>query len=58
MKLNPNTFSLFGSISKIKALPITGKTGFILRTIPALEAFHTENVYREKLQIIYANIRV
>lgn len=51
-------FSLLGSISKIKALPQIGKPGIFLRTIPAMETFHTENAFREKLQIVYANIRV
>ncbi|WP_181369440.1 hypothetical protein [Flavobacterium album] len=58
MKINKNMFSLIGSISKYMALANIGKVTFSLRNITAGEAFHSISNCQEKLQIIYANIRV
>jgi hypothetical protein len=58
MKINKNMFSLIGSISKYTALATISKVTFSLRNMPGGEVFHSIASCQEKLQIVYANIRV
>ena len=51
-------FSFFGSTSKFNALAAVGKVVKALRVLPQSEVFHSAAGGQEKLQIIYANIRV
>lgn len=51
-------FSLFGTISKLKAFAQANSTVFAVRRIADMFVFHSGITCREKLQIMYANIRV
>lgn len=58
MKLNKNKLAHSGTISKYRALADIAKAMSCLHVVPVLEAFFSSVSSREKLQIIYANIRV
>jgi hypothetical protein len=58
MKTNHSMFSLFGTISKFRAFASANWPVFYLRNIADMLVFYDENTCQEKLQIIYANIRV
>jgi hypothetical protein len=58
MKLNKIKFTHSGTISKYRALTDVAKAVSCLHIVPVMEAFFSSVSSREKLQIIYANIRV
>jgi hypothetical protein len=58
MKFNKNMFSLSGSISKYAALTYRAGSAYHLCITRVMESFFGSVSSREKLQIIYANIRV
>jgi hypothetical protein len=58
MKLNKNNFIHSGIISKYRALVDIAKAVCCVHVAPVMEAFYSSVSSREKLQIIYANIRV
>lgn len=58
MKTNYNMFSLFGNINKFRAFAAAGRSVFSIRKIADMSVIYNENTCQEKLQIIYANIRV
>gem|GEM_PF-2925817 len=58
MKMNYNMFSLFGSISKFRAFTGAVKSVFALHKVVDMSVIHNENIFQEKLQIRYANLRV
>jgi len=58
MKFNNYTYSFFGIIRKYKALTGAVQPANSLKIVPEMEAFYSSVNSREKLQIIYANIRV
>jgi hypothetical protein len=58
MKFNKNLFAFFGKIRKYKTLAAAERPAHSLRIVPVMEAFFSSVNSREKLQIIYANIRV
>lgn len=58
MKKNKNRFSFYRTIRKYKAWAIISRGISAMRNIPGTEAFYYGSCHHEKLQIIYANIRV
>lgn len=58
MKLNKSMFSLFGSASKFGTLSTLGRVAKTVRAFAQTEVFYCTAGCQEKLQIIYANIRV
>lgn len=58
MKLNKNKYVHSGTISKYRALADIAKAMSCLHVVAVWEAFFSSVSSREKLQIIYANIRV
>jgi len=51
-------FSFFGTTSKFRTFADANMPAFSLRKIADMLFIYNENTWREKLQIIYANIRV
>jgi hypothetical protein len=58
MKFSKYITSFFGTISNYKDFAEGVRPAKCLRIEPVLEAFYSRENSREKLQIIYANIRV
>lgn len=58
MKLNKSIFSFVNFARKSKALQGIGVITFSLKSIAGAEMFNSIPNHREKLQIIYANLRV
>lgn len=58
MKLNKIKFTHSGTVSKYRALAHTASIISCLHVVTVMEAFFSSVSSREKLQIIYANIRV
>ncbi|WP_165764626.1 hypothetical protein [Flavobacterium cyanobacteriorum] len=58
MKFNKKIQFFFSSISKFRALASVVRPTYCLRIAPVIESFYSSANNREKLQIIYANIRV
>jgi len=51
-------FSFFGTISKFRTFTGAVKSAFALHKIVDMSVMYNENVFQEKLQIRYANLRV
>jgi len=58
MKMNNSTLSLFGTISKFRAFADAIRLAFSVRIIAEMPGMYNENIFQEKLQIRYANLRV
>ncbi|MGQ2985513.1 hypothetical protein [Flavobacterium sp.] len=58
MKLNKNIFSFAGFARKSKVLQGICNITFSLKDVAGAEIFNSIPNHREKLQIIYANLRV
>jgi len=58
MKKNQNKFSLVGNIRKYKASAKVKQLVYALKIVTGMDAFYSGSSHHEKLQIIYANIRV
>ena len=56
--MNNNTLSLFGTISKLRAFADAISYAFAMRKIGEMLGIYNENIFQEKLQIRYANLRV